>query len=473
MSAKSVKIIFIQTGIAVGILILFLLIFRLMQEPGIYQQTLGKISYNYERIGDWNNWQINQVKKPYIQPTDENIYNWDADIYRCIRDFAYKPEGGYTQVRHAFFPLFPLVWKITGTGSRMMGFINYGLFAVALILLSAFLVKDTQKRIFLFCISVLMPSVIIYLIPYSEAVFTVTMAVAVAGLFKRKYWLYFTGMMAMSMTRPAVLIFIAAFGAVEFISFLHHRNFRFFLKEFSIKILPLLLGFAAALAYQNYYTVSWIAVFKAQQYWPGSLGIPLQFGDWSVEGFGISVFALFFICLPAFFYLLSWTINAFKNTRENKLPAPFLAFEENETKRFLWHISLSYMAFMLLYTMFYREGSLHSFFRFILASPFFYIILFILPEKLNQDKKSSSFILFFIPLISLIIFLSLVEYGGSRISYNFMGMYAGITLSALVYFGEYFSFRTRIILLFCLATPCILWHTFLYNSFISNGWIFT
>ena len=106
-----------------------------MQSPP-YHTTLGKISNNYqltEKMGIWN---IEEVKTPFISITHENILQWDARIYHCIKEKGYDPTPGcYHNVRGAFFPLFPWFWACFGTPNWIICLVNYFVFAFSLCLL--------------------------------------------------------------------------------------------------------------------------------------------------------------------------------------------------------------------------------------------------------------------------------------------------------------------------------------------------
>jgi hypothetical protein len=68
--------------ISIGILIFFLFIgvFKLLQNEKIYHNTLCVISKNYERIGNWNNYEIKKTSNPFLQIKNDNFETWDAAI---------------------------------------------------------------------------------------------------------------------------------------------------------------------------------------------------------------------------------------------------------------------------------------------------------------------------------------------------------------------------------------------------------
>src|SRR5690349_22238717 len=79
-----------------------------LRHPAIYTASLGKISSNYRH----NKGEITQVKKPYEQIEQSNMYRWDAQLYKTIGDSGYARENVQINERFAFYPLFPFLWRI-------------------------------------------------------------------------------------------------------------------------------------------------------------------------------------------------------------------------------------------------------------------------------------------------------------------------------------------------------------------------
>src|SRR5258708_5117054 len=88
-------------------LALFFGVYYAFTNNAIYHNTLSKVVKPYQSLSD----QVGGVKtdKPYTAITNENIRHWDSSCYYAIGTEGY--EGYYT---NAFFPLFPLVYKLTG-----------------------------------------------------------------------------------------------------------------------------------------------------------------------------------------------------------------------------------------------------------------------------------------------------------------------------------------------------------------------
>ncbi len=315
------KNIYKVSAIGAASLVLFLVAFFMLQHNGIYQHTLGKISSNYERTGGWKDYTISQVKKSYNVINNENTLAWDGGIYYDISKYAYvKDIGGYPEVKAAFFPLFPMIWRATGLSPVMICFFNYLVFAVSLYLLIRLLTGNQAIQVPAFAFSLLMPSVVIYYLPYSEAVFMLSFTLALAGMLKKRYSLYFIGMMLTAMTRPATGLLLIAMIGVEILALIRHRNFRFFVVQSARKFIPYLFG--VFLVFLLYYinTGNWFELFRAQAYWDNTFGIPTKISDWSVEGFGLNIFTTCFLVIPATVYLLRQLLRAF--TKASHISTP-------------------------------------------------------------------------------------------------------------------------------------------------------
>ena len=269
-------------------LILFIGVFHAFQHPGIYKHTLGRISKNYERTGSWDDYRIEKVSKPYLEITAENFERWDADIYHCIKEYMYSSEDGcYHNVRGAFFPLFPLLWKASNTGYIGISLLNYLLFSISIGLLVFYLGNSGPfDKTMLFTLLISLPSTVIYYIPYSESLFIFTMALASIGLVKKKYGLYFAGSMLLVMVRPATLFIFIAILLVESLFYYKAGDFKKYLKELIHKTIPFLIGYLLVIIIQYAYSSSWTTFLDAGKFWEGGFiqGIR-SISDWSEEGF--------------------------------------------------------------------------------------------------------------------------------------------------------------------------------------------
>ena len=451
--------------------VLFILIFKALENDKIYHATLGNFSSNYTRVKVDGETQIQQIKAPFVSLTNDHFENWDADIYRSIKDHLYsKDEGIYTNVRGAFFPLFPLIWKFSGLNNIGISVLNYFLFIIALILLlQRFLKIDSKEKLIVFSILTSLPSIIIYGIPYTEALFIFTMAFMIIGHAQNKYWLYFLAALAMAMLRPASSFILLAIIAVDVLCLFSHRNFILFFKTIAKKVTPFASGLVLAILIQYASSSSMSTMSEAQKYWDIGIGLFRQISDWSLEGFGLNAFSVFFVAFPALLFVLYILIQSryFKSFFNKE------TLSSEQANRYYFLVSLFYLSGILVFIFLTTAGNLHSFFRFTMTSPAFYICMLVLLNYLADKKTKQAIPIFAVPFVLLILFLINTEYGGSRMNFSLAGMYLAMLSFCLVYFRKYLSYSLQWIMAAILVLSSLIWNAYMLNVFLTEGWIFT
>lgn len=457
---------------SIGVLNLFLFagVFKLLQNEKIYHNTLGVISENYERTGSWDNYEIKRTSKPFLQITNKNFETWDAAIYKCISERMYSPENDCLgNVRAAFFPLFPALWKLTNASPIGISIINYLLFIISIAFLVMFLLNTSlANKLVTYSILITLPSTVIYYIPYTEALFLFTMTVATIGLLKKKYLMFFTGSFLMAMVRPATVFILISIVFAELIILIRNKKYRLFINEIILKSLPFITGYFCILFIQYLYTGSWSAMTEAQKNWAGGIRLVKGFSDWSVEGFGLSSFAIFFVCFPAILFTLYLFIK-----RNKKAAGDYILKIKNHGTEYLFFISILYLIGIFAFTLLTSGGNLHSFFRFTLASPFFYIVVLIFLNYLSIKSLKLFVSIFIIMNVLLILFLNLEDYGGERMQFSFFGLYMFIATSLFLLTKKIISRPGQIMIALALIILNTIWNTYLLNVFFSDGWIFT
>ena len=209
---------------------------------------------------------------------------------------------------------------------------------------------------------------------------------------------------------------------------------------------------------------SWTSFFDAHQFWASGLPENIWITDWSVEGYGMNVFSIFFIAIPA--CVLSGKI--IWENRGNKIA----------NRDYLLLSSLLYISGILIFTILTSNGNIHSLFRFIMASPLFYIaaiVLFFDFEKSAVDKpKLLKLNAIFMGLcISMLAFIALMSYGGDISQFKYLGM---LLLVGYTFFGINYKRLSRPfgVVVFCALTlMSTVWNTYLLNMMFCNGWTFT
>ncbi len=452
-------------GVGVLNLILFLSVFNLLQNEQIYHHTLGEISYNYDRIGGWGNYEINKVKVPFAELKNENYLQWDAPIYHCISKRMYTVEEDcYGKVRAAFFPLFPLLWKITNASPIAISAINYFLFVISVALLVFHLLKTkVLSKLIVFWVLISLPSTTSYYLPYTEALFIFTMTIAVVGLLKNKYWLYFIGMMLLAMVRPATVFVLFAILAVELFLLFKGRSFKHTVNQVVNNAFPLVLGFAGAIFIQYLSSGSWTILFDAGSHWAGFRNFADGFTDWSVEGFGLSAFALFYVVLPCIgFVAYSFFMLGNKRNRMGGL----------NLSDYLLFIAVFYFLGITAFSFWSKGADLHSLSRFILASPLFYLVVILLLNKVATIPTSALVMAYSLLTLAAVCFLYLVEYGGDRFQFPFAGMYLFVITGFFLLLYHKWPRQIRVAVPVILILLNTVWNTYLLNVYLNNAWIF-
>ncbi len=460
------KQIIILCSLSILSISLFISIFRLFQNDKIYYNTIGLVSQNYERTDDYK---ISKVSKPYLMIENDNFLHWDASIYNCIKENYYKAEDScYGKVRAAFFPLFPFLWKITGASPIIISILNYLIFILALSLLIIYLLpKNIYLRATTFILLITFPTSVIYMIPYSESLFMLCMTISVLGLLKDKYLLYFIGALLLAMVRPATLFVILAIIASEIFFFLKKGDFKCLIKNIISKSLPFLVGYLIVIILQYLSSGSWTAFVDAQKYWTGGFQRIVNISDWSIEGFGMNTFSIFFIAIPAMGFLI------YLGLRIKSKKQFMVKLIDKTNKKYLFLISLFYFAGILLFSILTSGGNFHSLFRFLICSPLFFTAVLILISKILSIDTKLLALVFTTLFLLLFTYMSLVDYGGDRLQFSFVGLFMLVITSGYILFRRFLSIKLDLIALSLIVFINTVWNTYMLNAFFSNGWIFT
>jgi hypothetical protein len=451
-------------------LILFSGVFKLLQNEHIYHSTLGVFSKNYERIGGWDNFEITKKSIPFLEITNDHFTNWDAGIYKCISEKMYLVEQDcYGTVRAAFFPLFPILWKTTKSTPLGISIINYLLFVVSIAVLALIILKTSlPNTLIIYSILITLPCTIIYFIPYSEALFMFTMTIACIGILKKKYWIFFLGCFLLAMVRPATVFVISAIILTEILVLFMKKDAKLFIKELLLKSLPFILGYFCAIFIQFLSSGNWLAMIDAQKNWAGKIQPFAVISDWSIEGFALSLFSIFFVCIPLIVggirLLVKWS---------KKEPTSYISKVANYNIEYLVVISALYLIGIFVFTLITSGGNLHSFFRFTLNSPLFYIIVLAFLNQAFTSQIKMHLTFFAISAISLIVFLQFVDYGGDRANFSYFGLYMFMATTLFLITIKIIPQPIKISMAILIITLTTIWNTYLLNAFFSNGWIFT
>lgn len=444
---------------------LFVSLYSLFCIDGVYHRTLGKVSSNWVREND-----IPVLKHvPMTPPNNENVIQWDAVHYERISKtgYSYDKSSGGSDYIFAFFPLFPFVWKLSCLPPIGVMVLNYILFVCAFLLVQklfiAFLSPSWLNVLFAWA----MPSIIIFLIPYSEALFMLTVSAGLYGMARKKYALYFIGFFLASLCRPAYTFLFLSILCVEVLDLFNHRNTLRFIKSFFAKSLPLILGTLTV------GVIQWLehgqSIFKfveVQKYWNNVLQWPGKPVDWSHEGFGLNVAVVWIIALPLLVFLLVHALKQVKQImRKNASRATY------SVKQYILLVSVFFTVGSTLFILMFRGGSLHCLFRFTLCTPFFYVLLAYGFDYIKNFKWTRRFIVWMVLASLGMLMLDKAEYSQQ---WNFSDFGFFVLCATLLFWimQEFSSLRLYRIGLATTVLANLFWTAYLLNMYLNNGWIF-
>jgi len=324
-----------------------------------------------------------------------------------------------------------------------------------------------------FITALILPTITIYYLPYAEALFTFTFALAMWGLIKNKYWVFFISIFFFSLTRPIFVHVGLAFLIMDSLLFLKHRNFSHFIKELSLKLLPLLSGTLCVFSVFYLTSGSFFKYFEViNKYWKTSFQIPNQISDWSIEGFGINVFVIFFIVFPSLILFIKY-FKTFYQTKEKPELSGILKGDASYIREYFFYVSIIYFAGVLLFTLIYQNGSLNGLSRYILASPFAYIFFFYVYHYLKKVSISKFVIAGGLLLIASILMLTGVAKLEPQINFSDFGFFILLIDLLFLFSLKYLNNFMKVSLMALISFVSIVLITYMYNIYLCNAWIYT
>ena len=286
---------------------------------------------------------INKLFFPTLFEAQNFLY-WDAAHYDWIRNFGYK------DFRVAFFPLFPMLWKMSSLGVYGIVLLN----SVVFLLAFYFLIKAIGASPLETILYLSIPSFCFFLLPYSEAVFFASSTMLIIGLKNKRTALILLGLFLSTLARPAFTIFIPAIIIAELLSETINKKM---LYRIALYLLTTLVGLLLVGIIQHHYTGIWFNFFAVQQGWGNKLQVPvLPFTSWAgglivrLDG------AAMLVGVVAGIIMCTYIFKA-KYIRQLIIPKEVI-------------FSLCYIAGITLSVVLFRGGSLFSLNRFVFAVPF-------------------------------------------------------------------------------------------------------
>ena len=445
-----------------------LLAFSFFQNEVIYNNSLGQISHNYTNDGD----QIFPQVKSFESITEDKFIHWDVLAYHKLKNDLYLTKGDYPKLNFAFFPLFPIIWKMTGLSEKYIGFLNYGFFILGVVFLGLALAEkpfETSKTEYL--ILCLLPTNCVFFIPYSEALFFLTFSIAIWAFIKDyKIWL-FLALFLNATSRSSGNIILLSMLAVDSVYFFKNGFDVVKIKKAVLyRYLPIVLGIILVGLIQMYYgSPSFFYFFSVQkEFWGLYLSWPGEISDWSKEGFALNYGTVFLVVLPTLLYV---TKNGFAIfVKSIDFPQANQSDETSSKKEFLFFVSSVYILANFLITIFFRHGSINTLFRYAIATPFFFFVCLMFDQIIQLSLKKK--ILFLVStLILAIFFLSYIPFA-SNVDFQWVGFFLLYWFGFLFLLKEYRKFIVYKIGLVVYCIMSVIWQAYLLNVYLSDGWIF-
>jgi hypothetical protein len=446
--------------ISVAIILLFFSLHLVVQNKVVYNRVFFHLFKNYNS---------NKIMAyvPYEKITNTNITRWDCAAYNNIKEYKYNKEHCGGEMAFAWFPLFPFFWKLTHLNALGISVLNLIFYLFAVYLLSSLFFNKGHGKwetLSLYALLFSFPGSVVYYVPYTEAMFILLVSVSLWGLFKNNYWIYAIGICLAAMTRSVAVILLATFFAAEFLVFLKERKFKTFLFNFFKKIIPLLVGTFSAALVQLYYGSGHLFKFiEAHKYWGTKLRIPDTLIDWSFESWGNNVATIFFIVVPCLIYIIYMFIKKLKKETDMKEED-----DKEKQKEYFFNLSVVYTIVMFLFILFYKGGCLSGITRYIISTPFFFIIMFVGYDKVRQLPKAIQYSVFIILLTLSMIFFRLPAFS-NKWDFSDMGYILILTNIGFVLFNQRnYLFKS---LFYIIVFFNVLWATYMYNMLLTDSWI--
>lgn len=429
---------------------LVLCVHLLMQNNDVHY-LFRKILPTYEVSLDesWNK-TITNSNKPFEKITSEKMTVWDGSHYNFIKEEMYSDIKNF-----AYYPLFPLFWKATGLSTLGISLLNIFLFALGMWVMFKIFKNNLSWKHLLLLLCV--PYMVIFMMPYSEALYFLFIALGLYGILKEKYWLYFTGFLFASMTKSSSLLFVILFLCLEGLYALNHRSISLLFKRFLKAVFPVVLGMFLVMLFQWIMGApSFFQSIISQKYWGKSLSLPqLPFSFWSNESRSITVPFLCLYFLPMLVVLAREVVVALKSKQR-------IEFDNWKYVRLICIVFLVGNVFTALFT---QHGGLYSLARYLLSTPFFVFLLF---DTINRKRNN------FLQIVYLVIgVITIIICKDHFTKVDFFGTYLVIVTSFFAFF--YHKINTKILysLLAIIVLLNVCWTAYMFNCFLLNGWIFT
>lgn len=197
-----------------------------------------------------------------VLPDKDNLLNWDAAYHYSIMTEGYEYIA-FVGCNLAFFPMFPLIWKVSSLSPVGISILNVVLFILAL----GWLLKKEQVSAVMQLLIISIPSFIFFALPYSEAVFFLFATLIIIGYRSNNHWLRNIGFLGASMTKSVSVLFIPAIILSEYMGAKRELTEEHKGNGMIWSCLSSFAGLLIAACIQGLQTGKWFYFLEMQQYW--------------------------------------------------------------------------------------------------------------------------------------------------------------------------------------------------------------
>lgn len=306
-------------------------------------------------------------------PTSEKLIRWDVGLYYQVAQTGYSDA---TSGINAFFPLLPVVWRLTGLSAIGISLLNSICSCIGMGII-AWAFHLSARQLF---VALSGPMLFFTMVPYSEALFILWGAFLLAGLHRHQYWLVLTGLLGACLTRSAATLFIPAYLFAELLWWGQHSWYKS-LFRLTAGVLAIIsaVGLVMIVQYRSHGD-AW-AFYKVHSLWQHTFRLP-EFPLHSSAGIDVlwlDAFALLVAMCSLLGCLLlgsRWLTSIItKKYKGAGFPSKAVLF------------SLGYCVGAGFFILFYQGGDLVGLARYILATPFFVVLLWHTWNQPLQQKR--------------------------------------------------------------------------------------
>jgi hypothetical protein len=328
-------------------------------------------------------------------PNNQNLLQWDAGWYFSIFKNGYEFVEN-AQCNIAFFPMFPLFWKFSELSFMAISLFNILCFVVGILLLSRTYNFSNNELL----VALSFPSLFFCYIPYSEALFFLSVSIFLSGFKKQSNTTIMLGLLLSGLCRSTSILFFPAFIFIELATVYPENNFKKaiinILQYASVAIFSLVL----VAIIQFYYTERWFDFLFVQKLWNKAWQLPkLPLNTWDGSRLlWLDGTALLFGLMAAF--TAAWfIINLFSKK----------IIVKDKSVLFTIAYLITVVGITLFYSVTGEYTSIYSLNRYVFATPFLSVFFVLLSRYSNSNSKVLLYIYSALTIFTAILF-GLINY---------------------------------------------------------------